>query len=86
MCMCAATFALGLMLLRAANLLAQAPPGQGQFLPIDQIPRTEQLPAAPLLIAAYVFVWFAALAYAWSIWRRLARVEREMRDLARRQR
>ena len=81
----AVTLALGMMLLVAADLWAQAPAGQGQFLPIDQIPRTEQLPAAPLLIAAYVFVWIAALAYAWSIWRRLGRVEREMRDLERRQ-
>ena len=81
----AVAFAFGSMLVAAAELWAQAPAGQGQFLPIDQIPRTEQLPAAPLLIAAYVFVWIAALAYAWSIWRRLDRVEREMRDLERRQ-
>ena len=82
---CAATLAVGAMLAWAPELRAQAPAAQGQFLPIDQIPRSEQLPAAPLLIAAYVFVWIAALAYAWSIWRRLGRVEREMRDLERRQ-
>ena len=81
----AVTFALGAMLVATADLWAQAPASQGQFLPIDQIPRSEQLPAAPLLIAAYVFVWIVALAYVWSIWRRLDRVEREMRDLERRQ-
>ena len=59
-------------------------PGQSEFVPVSQLPRAEQLPAAPLLIAAYAFVWLAVLAYVWSVWRRLGRVEREMEALARR--
>jgi CcmD family protein len=66
-------------------LFAQAPAGQGEFVPVSQLPPSEQLPAAPLLIAAYAFVWIATAAYLWIVWRRLGRVEREMRDLERRQ-
>lgn len=57
----------------------QAPPGQGEFLPIDQLPPSEQLPAAPLLITAYAFVWIAVFFYVWTVWRRLNKVEAEMR-------
>ena len=64
----------------------QAPPGQGEFLPVDQLPPSEQLPAAPLLITAYAFVWIAVFFYVWTVWRRLNRVEAEMRILEKRQR
>ena len=40
------------------------------------------MPAAPLLIAAYAFVWVAVLVYLWTIWRRLGKVEAEMQTLA----
>ena len=59
----------------------QAPPGQGEFLPIDQLPPSEQLPAAPLLITAYAFVWLAVIFYLWTIWRRLNKVEADMHVL-----
>jgi CcmD family protein len=55
------------------------------FVPIDQLPPTEQLPAAPLLVAAYAFAWLAVFFYLWTVWRRLNRVEAEMRTLERRQ-
>jgi CcmD family protein len=64
---------------------SQPPAGQQQeFVPIDQLPPTEQLPAAPLLIAAYAVAWVALLGYVWSVWRRLGKVERELADVARR--
>ena len=53
-----------------------------EFVPVGSQPATEQLPAAPLLIAAYVFVWAAMLAYVWSIWRRLGKVERDISELS----
>ena len=59
-------------------------PAQEEFLPIDQLPPEEQLPAAPLLVAAYAFVWVAVLVYIWSLWRRLGRVERELAEVGRR--
>jgi CcmD family protein len=62
----------------------QPPPGaagQGDFVPVKTVQVVEQLPAAPLLIGAYVFVWLALLAYVWSIWRRMKKMERELADL-----
>ena len=69
--------------------LAQAPAqpaaAQGDFVPVNQLPaQAEQLPAAPLLLAAYAFVWVALLVYVWSLWKRMARLERELADLQRR--
>ena len=32
-------------------------PAQDEFVPIDELPPNEQLPAAPLLIAAYSVAW-----------------------------
>jgi CcmD family protein len=58
--------------------------GQEQWIPIDQLPPADQLPAAPLLIGAYAFVWLVTMAYLWSIWRRLGKIEDEMRALQRR--
>ena len=60
----------------------QAPPGQSEYVPIKDLPPTDQMPAAPLLIAAYTFVWIAVMFYLWTIWRRLNRVEAEMGTLA----
>ena len=80
-------FALVTPVLFALNVLAaQAPAGQGEFVPISELPPGDQLPAAPLLIIAYAFVWLALMFYLWTIWRRLGKVEREMRTLAERSR
>lgn len=73
--------------LSTAPLLALQPPGgaaQDGFVPIDKLPPQEQLPAAPLLITAYVFVWLAVMYYVWSIARRLGKVESEIDTLRRR--
>lgn len=64
----------------------QAPPGQGEYVPIEQLPPGQQLPAAPLLIAAYVFVWLAVFFYVWTVWRRLNKVEAEIRVFEKRHR
>ena len=69
-------------LLTPSVFAMQPPPGQSEFVPVDSVPLADQLPAAPLLITAYAFVWLAAMAYLWSIWRRLNKVEDEMRALA----
>ena len=57
---------------------------QDEYVPIDQLPESEKLPAAPYLIGAYIVVWLGLMVYVWSIWRRLARVETEMEALQRR--
>ena len=59
-------------------------PADDAFVPIDQLPTQETLPAAPLLIAAYSVVWVLVAGYLFSIWRRLGRVEREIADVGRR--
>jgi CcmD family protein len=45
---------------------------------------TEQLPATPLVFAAYAVVWVALLIYMFTLWRRIGRVERELSDVHRR--
>jgi CcmD family protein len=42
------------------------------------------LPAAPLVIAAYSVVWLLVFGYLWSIWRRLARAERDLAHISHR--
>ena len=73
---------LGSVMLFAARMSAQqAPEGQEGFLPMNSLPPADQLPAAPLLIAAYAFVWLALAGYLYSIWSRIGRVERDMQAL-----
>jgi hypothetical protein len=66
-------------------VMAQQPPsGSDQFLPLDQLPPGQELPAAPFLIGAYAFVWIAAMFYLWTIWRRVGKLGDEMKTLERR--
>jgi len=71
------------VLLTAPVLLAQ-PPQQNEYVPLDQLPPQEALPAAPLLIGAYIVVWLGLMGYLFWIWRRIARVEADMQALQRR--
>ena len=58
--------------------------GGDGFEPVANLPPVahEQLPAAPLVMTAYAFVWALLLGYLGTIWRRLGAIEREMRGLA----
>jgi CcmD family protein len=76
------SIALVAFVLSCTPLLAQ-PPQVNEYLPVTG-PPTETIPAAPLLIAAYIIVWLGLMGYLWSIWRRLARVEAELQTLQRR--
>lgn len=69
------------LLLAAPVFAVQPPPAQSEFVPVETLPPSEQLPAAPYLIAAYAFVWIAVMFYLWTIWRRMNRVEADMRAL-----
>ncbi|HVB38118.1 MAG TPA: CcmD family protein [Vicinamibacterales bacterium] len=73
------------LVLAAVPLFAQPPSGATPdgFVPVSQLPPAQRMPAAPLLIAAYAFVWLALLVYLWTIWRRLGRVEGELKQLDR---
>ena len=70
------------VLIASSAFSGQPPAGQSEFVPVDSVPLSDQLPAAPLLITAYAFVWIAVMVYVWTIWRRMNRVEDEMRALA----
>ena len=73
------------VLLSTSAFALQPPAGQSEFVPVDSVPLADQLPAAPLLVTAYAFVWIAVMVYLWTIWRRLNKVETEMRALAQKQ-
>lgn len=63
----------------AAPLVAQQQPKQQeQFIPIDQLPPQEQLPAAPLLVGAYAFVLLMLFGYLVMVSRRLTTIRSEV--------
>ena len=72
-------YAVVLLLMNAA---AFAQPGQSEFKPVTEVPAGEQMPSAPLVIAAYAFVWLAFTVYAWMMWKKLNKVERELHTLS----
>jgi CcmD family protein len=71
---------LTIFLLMSAALFAQ--PGQSGFEPVTEVPASEQLPSAPLVIAAYAFVWLAFMFYVWMMWKKLGKVDRELTQLS----
>lgn len=64
------------------NTVMFAQPGQSEFQPVTEVPASEQLPSAPLVIAAYAFVWLAFMFYVWMMWKKLGKVERELTQLS----
>lgn len=82
--------ALGLIVGVAAGMAAldaAQPPttaAQDGFVPMDDIPPEDQMPAAPLVAGAYAVVWAIAVGYMWTIWQRLGTVEAELADVTRR--
>jgi CcmD family protein len=73
------TIHLTVLLLINAVVFAQP---QSEFLPVTEIPASEQMPSAPLVIAAYAFVWLAFMVYVWMMWRKLGKVEQELSHLS----
>ncbi|OFW08512.1 MAG: hypothetical protein A3H96_15080 [Acidobacteria bacterium RIFCSPLOWO2_02_FULL_67_36] len=72
----------------AQPVFAAQPPAstaaQEGFVPVKDVPAQEQLPAAPLVMAAYAVAWVAVFGYIWSVWSRLGRVERDLAEVSRR--
>jgi hypothetical protein len=48
------------------------------FVPVTDLPPAEQLPAAPLVLAAYAFIWVVVLVYVGLLWRRLGAVQKDL--------
>jgi CcmD family protein len=73
-----------ILMLVAAMILALggtlAAQGADQMVPASQLP-AETIPAAPLVFAAYGFVWAMVIGYVFLLWRRLARVDRDLADV-----
>ena len=74
--------AAGMAVLDAAQPATTA--AQDGFVPMDDIPPEDQMPAAPLVAGAYAVVWAIAVGYLWTIWQRLGTVEAELADATRR--
>ena len=76
---------LGLCLVEV-NLSEAQPPqvAQDEFVPLEEVPLEDQLPAAPLLITAYAIIWILVFGYLWLIRRRMSVVESELEHLSRR--
>ncbi len=55
-----------------------APAAMDGFVPVTDLPPAEQLPAAPLVLGAYAFIWVAVLVYVALLWRRLAAVQKDL--------
>jgi CcmD family protein len=72
---------LALAALNTPVVLAAQPQPPKEFVPVDEVPPGEQIPAINMVAAAYGFVWIAVLGYVWSIARRLQHVESELADL-----
>ena len=70
-----------LLVIGAGYAEALQQPTEG-FVPVDQLPNEEGIPAAPLVAAAYGVAWGAILFYVWTVWRRLDKVQRELADVA----
>jgi CcmD family protein len=62
-------------------MAANQPQPPKEFVPVDEVPPGEQIPAINMVAAAYGFVWVAVLVYVWSIAKRLKQVESELADL-----
>lgn len=79
---CALVLAVGMP---AAEPLAATgqprPEQQDEFVPISELPPQEQLPAQPLVVAAYAFAWLALGGYVVSVARRLTAVHKEIERL-----
>lgn len=55
-----------------------APAAQDGFVPVSELPPVAEMPAGPLVLGAYAFIWGVVLVYVFSIGRRLSAVQRDV--------
>ena len=77
--------ALAVLVAAGAAFAAQPQTAPDGFVPVTGVPVTEQIPAAPLVVGTYAFFLLLMVFYLWTIWRRIGKVEEDMRALQRRQ-
>jgi CcmD family protein len=63
---------------------AQPKPSPDEFVPVTEVPESEQIPAIRLVATAYGFIWVVLLGYVWTVGKRLHTVEAELDELKRR--
>jgi CcmD family protein len=73
-----------MLLCGAMPAMARQPQPPKDFVPVEDAPQGEQIPAMPLIGAAYGFIWIGVLGYVWTLGRRLQKVEAEISELERR--
>jgi CcmD family protein len=76
-------FVTALFIGTAAYAQGQPPP---DFVPVENAPPGETIPAMPLMGIAYGFIWVGVFGYVWSVARRLQKVEAELSALESRKR
>ena len=69
-----------LLVIGAGYAAAFQQPPEG-FVPVEQLPTDEGMPAAPLVATAYAVAWGAIMVYVWTVWRRLSKVQRELAEV-----
>ena len=79
-------FLLMVLLTAPAAVRADQPQPPADFVPVENAPPGEQIPAMPLLGAAYGFIWVGVFGYVWSLSKRLQKVEAEIAALESRKR
>lgn len=71
------------LLSASVSLIAQPKPSPDEFVPVTDVPESEQIPAIRLLATAYGFIWVVLLGYVWTVGKRLRTVEAELDQLQR---
>lgn len=84
--LCRALFVVSLLAMAPVVAAAQPKPSPDEFVPLEEAPPEEQIPAINLVAAAYGFVWIVVVGYVWSLGRRLQQAESEIDALERRRR
>lgn len=66
------------------SLVAQGQPAaRDEYVPISELPPDEQMPAAPMVIGAYAFVWIAFVGYVFTLVTRTKKLESDLKALER---
>lgn len=77
----------GLALAAPVSIAAQGQPAaRDEYVPISDLPPDEELPAAPMVIGAYVFVWIAFVGYVFTLVNRTKKLEADLAALERERR
>ncbi|HQZ39478.1 MAG TPA: CcmD family protein [Vicinamibacterales bacterium] len=83
---CRALFLVALLAAPGAALAQPPQPSPDEFVPMEEVPPEEQIPAINLVAAAYGFVWVVVVGYVWSLGRRLQKAEADLAALEQRRR